>query len=167
MNIMEFVYARDGEAMTDTLRVAQHFDKEHRSVLRSFDRLDCSQEFRERNFVQTFREVPGPNGAVRHERIVRMTKDGFIFMVMGFTGKPAAFVKEAYIAAFNTMADELGNVRLNFHRQMLALEAKDAESFQWASWGSKKMLERKKQRPQIQGEYDRLMKEAQPNLFTH
>ncbi|EBA6490188.1 Rha family transcriptional regulator, partial [Salmonella enterica] len=36
-----------------------------------------------------------------------MTKDGFVFLVMGFTGKKAAAFKEAYIAEFNRMEAEL------------------------------------------------------------
>ena len=36
-----------------------------------------------------------------------MTKDGFTFLAMGFTGKEAAKWKEAYINAFNAMADKL------------------------------------------------------------
>lgn len=32
-----------------------------------------------------------------------MTRDGFTFLVMGFTGKVAAQFKEAYIEAFNEM----------------------------------------------------------------
>lgn len=34
-----------------------------------------------------------------------MTKDGFVMLAMGFTGKAAMAVKEAYIAAFNAMAE--------------------------------------------------------------
>ena len=36
-----------------------------------------------------------------------MTKDGFMFLVMGFKGAKAERIKEAYINAFNAMADEL------------------------------------------------------------
>ncbi|RUI11487.1 hypothetical protein IPC447_29840 [Pseudomonas aeruginosa] len=36
-----------------------------------------------------------------------MIKDGFMFLVTGFTGAKAARVKEAYIAAFNWMAEQL------------------------------------------------------------
>jgi len=32
-----------------------------------------------------------------------MTKDGFVFLAMGFTGKDAAFLKESYIQEFNRM----------------------------------------------------------------
>ncbi|NME01790.1 hypothetical protein HG555_09560 [Aeromonas sp. DNRA1] len=40
-----------------------------------------------------------------------MTKDGFIFVVMGFTGVKAAATKEAYINAFNWMAEQLATQR--------------------------------------------------------
>ncbi|WP_341538063.1 Rha family transcriptional regulator [Sodalis glossinidius] len=39
-----------------------------------------------------------------------MTKDGFVFIVMGFTGKKAAAFKEAYIAEFNRMEPELYSI---------------------------------------------------------
>ncbi len=39
-----------------------------------------------------------------------MTKDGFVFLVMGFTGKKAAAFKEAYIAEFNRMEAELCSI---------------------------------------------------------
>jgi hypothetical protein len=38
-----------------------------------------------------------------------MTKDGFTFLAMGFTGKEAAKWKEAYINAFNKMAEQLSS----------------------------------------------------------
>ena len=47
------------------------------------------------------------------DRAWNMTKDGFMFLVMGFTGTKAATIKEAYIAEFNRMADEI-------HRRELA-----------------------------------------------
>ena len=36
-----------------------------------------------------------------------MTKDGFIFVVMRFIGAKAAATKEAYISAFNWMAEQI------------------------------------------------------------
>jgi len=38
-----------------------------------------------------------------------MTRDGFSFLVMGFTGAKAAQFKEAYIEAFNRMEDHIQN----------------------------------------------------------
>lgn len=37
----------------------------------------------------------------------QLTKDGFVFLVMGFTGKDAAAIKVAYIEAFNAMAEKI------------------------------------------------------------
>ena len=39
----------------------------------------------------------------------RMTKDGFAFALLGFTGAEAARFKEAYIAEFNRMAEVFAN----------------------------------------------------------
>ncbi|MEZ5671872.1 MAG: Rha family transcriptional regulator, partial [Thiotrichaceae bacterium] len=36
-----------------------------------------------------------------------ITKDGFIFLAMGFTGEKAAQIEEAYITAFNRMEAQL------------------------------------------------------------
>ncbi|SFC10380.1 phage regulatory protein, rha family [Devosia psychrophila] len=44
-----------------------------------------------------------PRGGTRAEETFNMTKDGFTFLAMGFTGKPAAQFKEAYIARFNEL----------------------------------------------------------------
>lgn len=48
------VMAGDGQPITTSLRVPEHFGKAHRSVLRSIRNMKCSTRFRLRNFVQTF-----------------------------------------------------------------------------------------------------------------
>ena len=101
-----------GQITTTSLQVAQHFGKRHADVLRSAKNLECSAEFRERNFALTFNEVPGPNNSVRKEPMFHITKDGFVFLAMGFTGKEAGQWKEAYITAFNRMQDELTRIAL-------------------------------------------------------
>jgi Rha family phage regulatory protein len=42
-----------------------------------------------------------------------MTRDGFTFLAMGFTGKRAAQFKEKYIEAFNRMEAELMKRQVN------------------------------------------------------
>lgn len=93
----------NGQITTTSIQVAQHFGKEHRSVLLAIRRLECSSEFTLHNFVQCSR--PGSNN--KPEPYVRMTRDGFTFLAMGFTGKEAAQWKEAYIKAFNAMEAQL------------------------------------------------------------
>ncbi len=81
--------------------------KNHRDVLRATQQLECSQGFRQRNFALASTLVAQPNDGHRHEPMVEMTRDGFVFLVMGFTGKMAAQVKEIYIDAFNAMEADL------------------------------------------------------------
>ncbi|MCV4808796.1 Rha family transcriptional regulator, partial [Escherichia coli] len=65
--------------------------------------LECSAEFTEHNFVLS--EYPDASG--RNLLCYQITRDGFAFLAMGFTGKRAAQFKEAYINAFNLMEKSL------------------------------------------------------------
>lgn len=99
---------KDGQVVTTSLRVAEIFSKEHNHVLRAIRELDCSDEFRASNFGQSFRIRQLPNGmGERQDPYYLITRDGFVFLVMGFTGKTAAKFKEAYIRAFNVMEERL------------------------------------------------------------
>ncbi|WP_345873057.1 Rha family transcriptional regulator [Shewanella algae] len=102
-SLNHLVCAQDGALITTSINVAEAFGKQHKDVLRRLQALDCSTDFTERNFTpsgyfdSTGRKLP----------MWQMTKDGFMFLVMGFTGKKAAAIKEAYINAFNWMAEQL------------------------------------------------------------
>lgn len=50
--------------------------------------------------------------------MIEMTKDGFVFLVMGFTGKQAAKFKEDYIGEFNRMATALNANALSTIREV-------------------------------------------------
>ncbi|HED4877397.1 TPA: Rha family transcriptional regulator [Stenotrophomonas maltophilia] len=91
------------QVMTDSRKVACHFGKRHRNVLQAVRNLQCSPSFKAHNFQQCFEINDLANG--KPEPVVQMTKDGFMFLVMGFTGPKAAEVKEAFINAFNEMAE--------------------------------------------------------------
>jgi len=95
------------EAITTSLKVAEKFGKQHKNVLQSIEALDCSAEFRKLNFQLSSFFVPGNR---RPYPMYEMTRDGFTFLVMGFTGPTAAKFKEEYIAAFN-QAVEAANKR--------------------------------------------------------
>ena len=93
----------EGRITATSLQVSEHFGKRHADVLRAIKNLDCSKEFAERNFaLSDFTDSTG-----RKLPCYRMTRDGFTFLAMGFTGKEAARWKEAYINAFNQMESEL------------------------------------------------------------
>lgn len=92
--------SEDGTSLkTNSRFVAEVFGRLHKDVLKAIDNLDCSEEFNGRNFAPV--EYIDAKGETR--RMVEMTFDGFVFLVMGFTGAKAAAFKEAYIAEFNRM----------------------------------------------------------------
>ncbi|WP_205895614.1 Rha family transcriptional regulator [Metapseudomonas otitidis] len=103
MDMRQFVQAKNGQAFTTTQRVAEAFNKQHHHVVQKVEALDCSEQFLTSNFSRVTFEHRGNTYDA-----FEMTKDGFIFLVMGFTGKKAASIKEGYIAAFNWMAEQLG-----------------------------------------------------------
>lgn len=89
--------------MIDSRTVAEAFGKNHFDVLKAIKNLDCSPEFTASNFaVSTYKDKSG-----KKNPCYNMTKDGFVFLVMGFTGAKAAEFKEKYIAAFNAMESHI------------------------------------------------------------
>lgn len=86
-------------ARVDSRFVAQFFEKEHAHVLRDIRELDCSEEFRQSNFgLSSYRNEQG-----KKQPCYCMTRDGFVFLAMGYRGKKAAHFKELYIKRFNEM----------------------------------------------------------------
>ncbi len=160
-DLSEFVTLSDTTLTTDSKRVAKHFNKQHKNVLRAFDALECSEEFNRLNFEPV--EEIDEKGESR--RVIRMTKDGFMFLALGFRGAEAARIKEAYISAFNAMADQLQQIGMSLWRQRLDLEKRDATSFMWASFGAKRMVDRKKELPTIREDRERLEHDMRPPLF--
>ena len=95
----------NGRVVTTSLAVANYFTKRHERVLDRIRNLECSAEFTEHNFVLS--EYTDASG--RKLPCYQITRDGFAFLAMGFTGKRAARFKEAYINAFNQMEKQLSN----------------------------------------------------------
>lgn len=86
-------------ARANSLMVAKYFGKHHDKVVRDIENLDCSPEFNTANFgVIKYTDSRG-----RKQRAYAMTRDGFMFLVMGYRGKKAAALKELYIKRFNEM----------------------------------------------------------------
>ena len=97
------LYQKDNKVFCTSRQVAEEFGKHHFSVLRDIRNLYCSESFRKYNFVCTSQTVDMPNGGSKNTPVYLMTKDGFIFLVTGYTVRKAGAIKEAYIARFNAM----------------------------------------------------------------
>lgn len=99
-------------ARVDSRYVAEVFEKDHKHVMRTIRTIldpesGLSEEFRKSNFGLThYTDSQG-----RKKPYYCMTRDGFTYLVMGFTGKKAAQFKEAYIKRFNEMENFIQNIR--------------------------------------------------------
>lgn len=96
---------QNGKVTASSRDIAKRFDKEHRNVIRAIESLDCSKDFALLNFEQGYYTLP-QTGNQKHT-CYEITRDGFAFLCMGFTGKKAAKWKEAYINAFNEMEKKI------------------------------------------------------------
>lgn len=93
------VTERDGRVVVSSLDVAKNFGKEHRNIIRSIKSLDPHDGFIELNFeLNEYQDIIG-----RKLPCYFMSRDGFMLLIMAFTGKKAEAIKVAYIRAFNAM----------------------------------------------------------------
>lgn len=143
---LSLVAVENEHAVTTSLRVAEVFGKQHKNVVRDIRSLDCSEEFRKLNFEPS--KIAYQNGNIKKQLpMYYITRDGFMFLVMGFTGKTAAKWKEAYIKAFNEM-----EAKIRAEQMAKAIEEhdrKEAEEYE-------KLLEREARE---EAEVDRRVKE--------
>lgn len=99
------VSLHNGRPAVTSREVSHYFDKRHDAVLRDLRNImsNCPEKFTAHNFVvsnyldETGRSLP----------MYIIYRDGFMLLVMGYTGKKALAIKLAYIEAFNAMEEEL------------------------------------------------------------
>ncbi|MFL4498143.1 Rha family transcriptional regulator [Weissella sp. MSCH1] len=104
----QLVETINGQVTTTSREVAGVFGKEHRHVLRDIDDL-VKQMGGAQNWADpTFEEETYIHEQNHQEyRQIRMNKDGFTLLAMGFTGSKATQFKLRYIQAFNEMEETL------------------------------------------------------------
>ena len=105
--IPQTIQLHDGRPTVSSLQIAKDFGKDHSHVLRDIRALDCSDNLRKSNFGLSFYVRELNNGGQKKEPMYYMTRDGFVFLVMGYTGSRASKFKEWYISEFNRMEKEL------------------------------------------------------------
>lgn len=164
-NIAELVAVENGQAVTTSHQVAKYFGKQHKHVLRAIRSLECSSEFLSAHFwANVENQIVG--NARRNLLHYTMDKDGFMFLVMGFTGKKAAHLKEAYINAFNWMFAQIQKGRDDLFRQWRETVASEQASFQIASAAGRSLSKRREEKAFYQSRIQQLEHELiQPDLF--
>ena len=92
------VVLRDRQAVTDSLKVAESFDKKHKHVLETARNLAAENSATKKMFVESTYVNRG-----KEYPMIYMNRDGFTLLAMSFTGKKALDFKLKYIQAFNEM----------------------------------------------------------------
>lgn len=95
---MQLVITYKDQPSTTSVLVAQKFEKRHDDVLRSIRNVECSAEFRLRNFTESTYKNRG-----KDYPMYIISRDGFTMLVMSFTGAKAAQFREEFIDEFNRM----------------------------------------------------------------
>ena len=156
------VLIENKSVITTSILVAKKFERNHRDILRAIKNLDCSPEFSERNFALA--EYIDDQGKPRP--MYQMTKDGFVFLVMGFTGKKAGQFKEDYINAFNEMYDYINNDHKQLYKEYVDALEQFKKFSELASQAGKTLnLAGKKLKPKALAKVNELEKSMQHNLF--
>jgi Rha family phage regulatory protein len=127
----DLVKMNEGELITTSKIIADVFGKSHRKVARDINELDCSDDFRSANFGLS--SYTSPQNKVL--KCFDVTRDGMVFLCMGFTGKKAAKWKEAYISAFNEMEKGLLNFDKKISRLTIAGDDIKKAGSRWSELG--------------------------------
>lgn len=93
----------NGQAITNSLLVAETFGKHHYHVIDSIKSLLHSHE----KSCQFYESATYEDGSGKKNRMYLMNRDGFTLLAMGFNGKKALDFKIKYIEAFNRMEQQL------------------------------------------------------------
>lgn len=99
------VSLHDGRPATTSLEVARFFGKQHQHVIRDITGLtdNCPESFSASNFGR----ASYLDEQAKNRPMYIIHRDGFMLLVMGYTGKKALALKLAYIEAFNHMEAEI------------------------------------------------------------
>lgn len=124
------------KAVVSSRRVAEVFNKRHDNVLRDIENIieKAKDDFTSPNFgvsdygkftALNFEVSEYKDGSGKKNKEFLLTKDGFMLVVMGFTGKKAMKIKVAYINQFNQMEELIKSryfSRIDYKPMMLALQ---------------------------------------------
>ncbi len=125
---------KNGVMVVSSREVAENFGKRHDNIIRIIEeKIEVNSILRT---PQYFIENTYIDKSNRQSREYLMTRDGFSFLVMGFTGKKADEFKLKYIEAFNKMEEHIKNnpkvLPTNFKEalQQLLVEVEEKEKLQ-------------------------------------
>ena len=82
----ELINIKNDEAVTTSLKVAEAFGKRHAHVLEKIEQIKNDSA---ENWAQCFKPSKYKDASGKSNLMYYINRDGFAFLVMGFTGKTA------------------------------------------------------------------------------
>lgn len=161
-NFDQMVSEKEGKPVTTSFQIAEYFGKQHKHVLRDIKNLDCSEDFTKSNFGLCFKNNELQNGKKQSYYII--SKDGFMFLVMGYRGKKASELKENYIKAFNWMHEQLANISKSYMEALnkAMLQFKQEQSI--ASYAGRTLRHWQDSKPMLESKINEIAAKAQLKL---
>lgn len=132
-SMKELVFKGDNNRIfTNSLLVAEKFNKQHKHVIESIKRIIDSADISAQYFVSTTYVDSSGKSNIMYV----MNRDGFTLLTMGFTGDKALQFKLDYIEAFNRMEEQIktGGFQIpQSFSEALMLAAKQQEQIEQAN----------------------------------
>ena len=154
--------ANDGELRASTEAIAHGYETTHAATIKLVRRY--AQEMQQWGEIR-FEIRLNTKGKPTEYATLNERQAGFLVSLMRNTAKVVKF-KARLITEFADMAESLHNRDLTMWERRIRLEAKDLTSKAKGSMGSKLMLGRKKEIPQIDTERFLLDTAMQPTLLN-
>lgn len=161
--LSNLVYVDNNQPVTTSELVAKFFEKEHYHVLRDIKELleQLDDDRGKSNFGLTV-EVKKQGALSRETPSYQITRDGFMLLCMGYTGKKALQIKLAYIDAFNKMNDLLVSQQHSLQAKFNEADYNYLLASEYASEAGKALnILGKKIKPACKSERDQLFNELQ------
>lgn len=158
--VIPVVQENDGIATADSRDVAKYFGKHHKDVLRAI-----------RNLLKEMSNLTAQFCAVKYSSrgrefdCYRMTKTGFLMLVMGFTGSEANKLKLAYIEEFDRMQEALRHLWDRKYKSLMEaaneLGRIENDFRHAASEGGRSLARWRYAQPKIKAEFAKLQAQGQ------
>lgn len=103
------VETKNNQVLTNSLKVAKKFEKNHKDVLEKIRNLNQEVQQAENSADLYCKEITYRDSQNKERPAYEFNKDFFTLLVMGFTGEKALKFKIDYINAFNKMEQALIN----------------------------------------------------------
>lgn len=121
----ELVTIYNHQLVTDSRKVAENFDKQHKDVLKAIENIKAQNCAVTNMFFKTSYKA----GTGKSYPMYLMNRDGFSLLVMGFTGAKALEWKLKFLEAFNAMEKAIKTPQItpnpHYRTRMIKTAVKD------------------------------------------